>query len=212
MTHLLIIRHGEYIFNENEAPYAFGLTPQGIKQAELVRDRLYNWQTAENGWRADVLISSPLARAHETAQIIAPALNLPIVVDDDIAEWENYDGSPENNQFLSTLKEIPPFQLPLTQPYPGGPTYAEFALRACTALNRIVQEHNGKKIIIVAHGGIVEASFIYAYKLSLLAPAVMLNLDPNYTALTHWQKITTKYSELWRLVTYNDYSHLEPPA
>jgi len=205
MTELFIIRHGEYTFNPDEKPFERGLTADGKKQAERLRDRL----AAKGEFGAEVLISSPLARALETAEIIAPALGLSIIQDEDMAEWNNYDGSPENKKFLANLKEIPPDQLPLTPPYSGGQTYAEFALRVCSALNRIVQEHTGKKIVIVAHGGIVEASFIYAYRLNPLAPApVMLNLDPYFTAITHWARKTTRYAELWRLMTYNDYSHL----
>lgn len=204
MTELFIIRHGEYTFNPDEEPYERGLTEQGIKQAEQLRERL----TKTGEFKAEVLISSPLARAIETAQIIAPALGLPIIQDSNMEEWNNYDGSPGNKEFLANLKEIPPAQLALTSPYPGGQSYAEFALRVCTALNRIVHEHAGKKIIIVAHGGIMEASFIYAYGLNPLAPPVMLNLDPYFTAITHWKRITTKHAGLWRLMIYNDYTHL----
>ncbi len=203
MTELFIIRHGEYVFNPQVPPFDLGLTPEGVKQAEKLKERL----ATKAEFKAEVLISSPLARALQTAQIIAPALELPVIQDEDMREWRNFDGDLE---YFERLKELPYGQLADTPPYPGGQTYAEFALQVCAGLNRIVEEHAGKKVAIVAHGGIVEASFINAYSMNPHTPApVMLNLDPYYTSITHWARKTTKDTVLWRLVSYNDYSHLK---
>ena len=57
-----------------------GLTERGRLQAARLRDRL----AATGEIAADVLIASPLARARQTAEIIAPALALPIIFDDDV--------------------------------------------------------------------------------------------------------------------------------
>src|SRR5215469_1024439 len=85
MTHLYLIRHGEAIANIEPIIGGMkgdaGLTPHGIKQAEALRDRLF----ASGEIEADTLISSTLARARQTAEIIAPALgDLPIILDDDV--------------------------------------------------------------------------------------------------------------------------------
>ncbi|HLH63561.1 MAG TPA: histidine phosphatase family protein [Ktedonobacteraceae bacterium] len=86
MTHLYLIRHGQA---DGLQPGIIGsITPDsglsrlGITQAERLRDRLAT--TGEI--QADVLISSPLKRARETADIIAPALDLPVLVDDEVQE------------------------------------------------------------------------------------------------------------------------------
>jgi broad specificity phosphatase PhoE len=39
MTHLYIIRHGKYIGNVDGKLVDNGLSPEGIQQAELLRDR-----------------------------------------------------------------------------------------------------------------------------------------------------------------------------
>jgi probable phosphoglycerate mutase len=205
MTELLIIRHGEYEFNEAAPPFDRGLTPVGIAQSERLRDRL----AADKTLKPDVLLSSPVARADQTAAILAPTLNLPVITEPDLAEWDNFDGSPESLEFFAKIKEIPYTSLQHIVPFPGALTYAQFAVRVCQRLNRIVEEYAGKTILIVAHGGIIECSFIYAYGLSPLAPApVMLNLDPYYTSITRWENKQDSRNLPWRLITYNDYSHL----
>jgi 2,3-bisphosphoglycerate-dependent phosphoglycerate mutase len=205
MTELFIIRHGDYIFDETQQPMDRGLSEQGIAQAERLRDRLATDRQLE----ASVLIASPLARADQTAKIIAPALKLPVITDPDLEEWNNYDGSPESRQFEADLKDTPYNRLQYVVPFPGALSYAQFASRVCHRLYEIAQKYEGQTIVIVAHGGIIECSFIYAYNLNPLAPApVMLNLDPYYTSITRWTKKDDPRNIPWRLVTYNDYAHL----
>src|SRR5262249_22253167 len=78
MTNLYLIRHADYTFGLEDGKYRdLGLTPLGVKQAELLRDRLAT--TGEI--KADVLIASTMPRARQTAEILAPALGLPVVLD-----------------------------------------------------------------------------------------------------------------------------------
>src|SRR6266851_5457719 len=82
MSHLYIIRHGQAISAVERTMGDRGLSPLGIRQAERLRDRL----GATGEIAADVLIASTMHRAKETAEIIAPALGLPIEWDDDVQE------------------------------------------------------------------------------------------------------------------------------
>src|SRR5258708_10448452 len=81
MTDLYLIRHGEMNpikdFMRDD-----GLSPLGRLQAERLRDRL----AATQEIKADVLITSTFPRALQTAEIIAPALDLVPLPDDDIQE------------------------------------------------------------------------------------------------------------------------------
>ncbi len=86
MTHLYLIKHAQA---DGLKPCIIGsltpnsgLSPLGITQAECLRDRL----AATCEIQADVLISNTLKRAWETAEIIAPALKLPVIPDDEIQE------------------------------------------------------------------------------------------------------------------------------
>ena len=82
MTQLYLIRHGETMSAIQRLVGDAGLSPLGIMQAKRLRDRL----AATREIAADVLISSTYLRAQQTAQIIAPALGLPVILDDSIQE------------------------------------------------------------------------------------------------------------------------------
>lgn len=204
MTDLYLIRHGEYILTRDARPYERGLTPRGQEQARRLRDRL----AASGEIAADVLIASTMARARETAAIIAPALGLPVIDDDDVQEWRNTDGHDLPwGDFLEALIATPLNQRPFYFPVADGETWAKFMFRACNALNRIAQEHAGKTIAIVCHGGIIEASLILFCGLSPLQfPPI--GIDPGYTSITHWRHITGRIRELWVLERVNDCAHL----
>ncbi|HEX5571400.1 MAG TPA: histidine phosphatase family protein, partial [Ktedonobacterales bacterium] len=85
-TNLYLIRHGEAVCNVDGTIAGMhsdvGLTELGVMQAERLRDRL----AATGEIAADALIASTLPRAWQTAEIVAPALGLPIIPDDDAQE------------------------------------------------------------------------------------------------------------------------------
>src|SRR5260370_24121266 len=82
MTDLYLIRHGEALGSIHDIVGDTALSPLGITQAQRLRDRL----AATGEILADALISSTLIRASQTAEIIAPALGLPISFDDEVQE------------------------------------------------------------------------------------------------------------------------------
>lgn len=204
MTQLYLIRHGDYIETFDGLLCDRGLTRQGIEQAEQLRDRLRKPEE----FNADILISSTMLRARETAEIIAPALSIPIVYDPDVEEWRNDNEQTSPAEFLERIKATPSDQIPFFQPVPGAETLAEFMFRACTALNRITQQHAGKRIVIVCHGGVIEASFVLFFGLSPVQPQ-RTGLHPHHTSITHWyQNEHARAPFMWTLERYNDIAHL----
>ena len=205
MTHLYLIRHGDYIGEVDGKMVDHGLSPLGMKQAELLRDRLI----ATGEIKADVLISSTVQRARHTAKVLAPALNLPVVQDPDFEEWRNEDGSLSKEQFFSMWKDVPNDQRPYFRWIPDGENWVEFNLRATLALNRLVQEYEGKTIVLVCHGGIVEASFTYFFDMNF-HNLQRSGVDTDFTAITHWQFLTSEgWPPHWLLERYNDRHHLD---
>src|SRR4051794_21904722 len=75
MTRLVLIRHGLSQCTVDSIVGGIkgctGLAPEGRRQAELLRDRLVRTQELVD---ADVVYTSVLPRAIETAEIIAPGL------------------------------------------------------------------------------------------------------------------------------------------
>jgi probable phosphoglycerate mutase len=204
MTDLYLIRHGEMNpikdFMRDD-----GLSPLGRLQAERLRDRL----AATQEIKADVLITSTFPRALQTAEIIAPALDLVAIPDDEIQELrpgEAY-GLPVK-EFREKYQEVDFVENPFRPSAPGAENWGQFMLRVGTALNRITREHAGKTIALVCHGGIIDGSFLYFFRLSSLAvPPV--HMYTRNTSITHWQQNTSEQRGMfWRLMKYNDVFHL----
>src|SRR5437588_5799606 len=158
MTHLYLIRHGEALGAVKRIIGNTPLSPFGITQAERLRDRL----AATGEIAADVLISSTLARARQTASVIAPALGLPIVFDDEVHELRDgaADGMPID-EYRAKYGDVNFRETPFRQVAPGGESWGQFVLRVSTALDRILREYEGKTIVIVCHGGVIGISFLY---------------------------------------------------
>ncbi len=206
MTELYLIRHGDYRIGLEDGKYLDqGLTPLGVRQAERLRDRLA--QTGEI--KADVLIASPLPRARQTAEIVVPALDVPVTLDADFEEWRNEDGSLSPEEFVAKGEAIPEGQMPFFRWVPGCENWLEFSIRADTTFNRVVQEHAGKTLVIVCHANVIEASMAFFMGLSG-APLQRLNVLPGHASITHWVKepLLRGFLSEWVLDYYNDRTHL----
>src|SRR5262249_47201196 len=171
MTHVYLIRHGEAYCNV--PPFSVvagmkgdeGLTPRGRLQAERLRDRL----RATHEIPADAFISSTLPRALQTAEILQPAFDLPIVLEDDVQELRvgEADGLP----WAEYKDRLPDFRKEPFRPFaPGGETWGQFVLRAGAALDRIARAHEGKTLALVCHGGVIDASLVLFFGLPTLLP------------------------------------------
>jgi 2,3-bisphosphoglycerate-dependent phosphoglycerate mutase len=205
MTNLYLIRHGEAM----SAIHGFigdgGLSPLGVQQAQRLRDRL----GATREIAADVLIASTLARARQTAEIIAPALGLPLILDDSIQELRPGEAEGMDEKTFREKLGMVNFE---NEPYrpmaPGGESWGQFMQRVGSALDRIVREHAGKTIVLVCHGGVIDGSFLYFFRMSAWTPPQTRFYTRN-TSITQWQLFTSARDEKhWHLIKYNDAFHL----
>lgn len=208
MTHLYLIRHGDATTSGTNPLEDPRLTTLGIAQAERLRDRL----AGSGEMRADILIASTMSRASQTAEIIAPALGLPVLYDREVQEWRfPQDATINIDEYIEHFKDLPHEQKPFYQVIPGAESWAQFMLRACNSLNRITQQHQGKTIVVVCHGGVIDASFHFFLRLSTvhLPPAYF---DTHNTSLTHWYltgQHESGFPSSWTLERYNDIMHLQ---
>jgi probable phosphoglycerate mutase len=203
MTNLYMIRHGDYVSLTGE-PFDGGLSPKGIQQTTLLRDRL-----VRESLKADVLIASTMPRAKHTAEILAPALQLTPQFDGDFEEWRNDDSSLTPEEFIRAWIELPHEQLPFHRFTPATETWLEFKLRAVSALHRLLEEYRGKTIVLVCHGGIIEAAFMYFLETSGFGfPRAVV--EARHTAITHWEQGDYPgFPGVWVLRCFNDDRHLE---
>ncbi len=205
MTNLYLIRHAEALGAVHKLIGDTALSPLGITQAEHLRDRL----AATGEIAADVLISSTFVRARQTAEIIAPALALPVVFDDEVQELR--DGAAEGmhlEEYRARFGEVNFRETPFRKVAPDGENWGQFVLRVGTALDRIIRQYQGKTIVIVCHGGVIGVSFLYFLGISTLQYP-QAGFDTHNTSITHWCKFS--YNDRparWRLLCYNDDMHL----
>ena len=204
-TRVIAIRHGESQVTVRRVVggprTCTGLSELGVQQAERLRDRLARSGEVD----ATVLYSSAYPRARETAEIVAPALSLPVEVD---AAFGEHDPGPDCDG-LSFKEFVDRFGMPDWESdphgitFPGGETIAEFDLRVGAAFSRVVREHAGGVIVIVCHGGVIDVLM----RTALRAPTTgAFELHTSNTSLT---EIVLTRPGRWRLTRYNDAAHLE---
>lgn len=207
-TNLYLIRHGQAVVNVTPIVGGMrgdtGLTEQGVDQAERLRDRLAESREI----RADVLIASTLPRARQTAEIIAPALGLPIIFDDEFQEMRVGEADGMSNREAWAKYGLPIVDKdPFHRISPGGENWVDFMLRVGTALTRITREHQGKTMVVVCHGGVIDGSFTFFFGQSIFTPPYV-GLYTYNTSITHWQQYLHDDTPRWRLRSYNDTFHL----
>jgi len=148
---LVFLRHGESIGNaesrwQGQSDYA--LTEKGRLQARALAER---WKAERV--KFDLVISSPLVRAKETAETIASQLGVklqldPIWMERNIGEMEGL-----------TMEEVrrrpqPPYITPYDSIGGGGEGDWALFLRAGQALHDLLHRQAGS-YLIVSHGGIL---------------------------------------------------------
>ena len=105
MTSIFLIRHGAY--NEGQVDGVgprvdLGLSDEGKLQAQALADRL----RLGNEIHADALYASTLPRARQTADILAPALGLSAVLEQDLEEWRSGDGTMDPTEFTTAWQSL----------------------------------------------------------------------------------------------------------
>lgn len=144
-TVICIVRHGETDWNAQgrlQGREDTELNDSGRHQAQKIAAYL-------SGGHWDAVISSPLKRAYETAQIIARILAVPeIEVEEQITERDYGEASglwPEDRR--SRFPES----------IPGQEDFELLRQRAMSALKRIVNDHLGKRIVVISHGALTNS-------------------------------------------------------
>ena len=204
-TRLVLVRHGEsratverFVGGPRSCT---GLTEQGRRQAEALRNRL----SAGHDVEATALFASNFPRALETANIIAPSIgSLPVSVD---SGWGEHDPGPDCDG-MTYDEFIERFGMPRWDGdphdvvYPGGETIAQFHDRVIEALRRTVRKHEGGTIVIACHAGVIDAVMRQTLHMHQTGKFELHTQNTSLTELLHVQ------GSKWRLVRYNDAAHL----
>lgn len=143
---LYVTRHGETQWNTQNKVCGITdieLTHAGMEQAKALAARLI-------GCDIQLIISSPLIRAKQTAHIIAEALGADVIIDDRLREQNLgiYEGVLRTNEKYRSAKRN------FACRYPGGESALDVAHRAYSLLDEIKAAYKHKTVLLVGHGSV----------------------------------------------------------
>ncbi len=145
---LVLVRHGETAWNRENRVQGTSDTPlsdNGIRQAERLASSMA-------GEEIDLIVTSPLRRAAETASIINRGLNAPLRTDEDLRELDQ--GIFEGMGYTELMRDHGDFLRrwaadPASVVMPGGESLAVLQERAWKAVLRITG--SVERALIVSH-------------------------------------------------------------
>ena len=169
MTEFLLVRHGETAWNRElrfQGQRDIPLNDMGWEQARRVAVRL-------GGEAADVLLSSDLLRARETAQPTGDAKALALVLEPDLREQsfglvEGLTAHEIRAQHPEVLAHWARFDADYQIPH--GESVRQFSARVLGAMQRLAQQHVGQRLIVVTHGGVLDMIYRSAKGMPLNGP------------------------------------------
>jgi broad specificity phosphatase PhoE len=143
VTLLILARHGETDWNRDGIWQGHGdppLNPLGRQQAAGLRRRLA-------GLALDAIYASDLTRARETAEIVAAARGMMVVLEPgvrevDVGSWTGLTWEQIEERFPGVRDH-------------DGEARDAFRARVLDALQRIAGAHDGGTVLVVTHGGVI---------------------------------------------------------
>lgn len=192
MTTICLVRHGETDWNAAKRI-------QG--RTDIPLNDTGKWQAEQTGlylkdvhW--DVVISSPLTRAKETAHLILKHVHAPLVIMDDFIERDY--GDAEGMSFEERQKLFPNKQYPNMEPL------ETIQNRMLEGIEKVRAAYPDQHVLIVAHGAAIHALLTtLADEHMGLQNTRLVNACLNYVECSDGK---------WKVLDYNVVSHLTQSA
>ena len=199
-TEFVAVRHGET--DENLHSILQGqsdthLNALGIRQAECVAERLKHEHF-------DLIYSSDLQRAMRTAELIAEPHKLPVFPLRALREWNL--GALQGGKWEDLRVKFPAAMQAFREErvdfqVPDGESRADFYQRVADCLDEMSERFEGKRILLVSHGGALKAMFRHV--VGQVAESSRLPLTSN-ASVSQFRYV----DGFWQLVSWNDIYHL----
>lgn len=200
-TEIIVIRHGETLWNEEgliQGHLDTDLSPMGMRQAEAIAERL-----AEE--KITAIYSSDLKRSYNTAEYLAAKTGHKVITDSRLRERSLgiFQGLS-----MDEVKQKYPDEFNLYKTagpdyvVPEGESRRQQFERAIECIKEIAERHAGGRIVIVAHGGLLNGLFRYVLDIPISMPTRFKLFNAS---------INTFFIEngTWLLGTWGDVSHLQ---
>jgi len=201
VTRVIAVRHGQTEWNVQARIQGQGdseLTAEGVGQARSLAERL-----AKEPF--DVLVSSDLGRAAQTARVIGARCSKPVVLDARLRE--RHFGAGEGMTYEEVDRAYPGAfaRIRNVDPdfvIPGGESRRQFHERVRGAFDALAQAHEGRTIVVVTHGGVLATFFRHVHGIALDVAHPISITNAAYNVLRH-------EGERWTVETWSDSAHLE---
>jgi len=160
--HIYLFRHGETEWNKLEKVQGLKdieLSQEGIEQAKNIPQHLQSKNI-------EIIFSSHLKRAYETAEVVAKKLDLKIIVHQNLHEIDFGDAAGKHRSELSNLYEKIEKNWTSADPkydnlrFPNAESKIEVRTRGLNALKEIVEKYSFNNIGISSHGFIIKQLII----------------------------------------------------
>ena len=189
---LILIRHGlpQHVETEDGSPADPPLSEIGHAQA----GQMATWLQHE---AIDTLYSSPMARAHQTAEPLARAQGLDIQVRDGVAEFDQHADSYVP---VEKLKQIDYERWKRLMQGDLDVDMGAFADAVIQTLEEIVVANRGRRVAVTCHGGVIN---VWTAHVIGFTPRMFFN--PDYTSINRFQCASSGERSV---ITLNEAIHL----
>ena len=204
MTEIWLIRHGETDWNRARRLQGWQDTPlnaHGLNQARRLAERLEH--DARNG-PFDALYSSDLQRTLQTAEPVAARLDLRVRPEPGLRErcYGVLEGVTmdrmdiEQPEAAAAWKSRDPLR-----PLDGGETLGQFQSRVISTVDDIASRHDGERILMFTHGGVLDIIWRHASGVPLngARDAALLNVSINRVGVQ---------GRKWEVLDWGDVGHV----
>lgn len=185
---LLLIRHALPIRVENaDGPADPDLSEHGHRQSVALAE----WLEVEP---VDVVVTSPMARARQTAAPLGRARGLEPAVVDGIAEFDS------DADYYVPLEEMKAENDPRWLEILSGEVPEDFAATVVSTIEDLIAGHQGTTVAAVCHGGVINC-----YLAHLLGIDRSLFFEPVYTGIT---RVRAARDGTRSMLSINETAHL----
>jgi len=185
---VVLVRHGvtphttEKRFSGGLASANPGLSDEGRDQIRAIGDWL-----GPIGERIDAVVSSPVRRTLESAEILGAVLGREIQVEPGFAEMEfgAWDGLTFAEVGERHPDDLAAWLGSLDVAAGGGESFREVEKRVLDALSRVLEQHAGKTVVLVTH--VTPIKTIVAHALDAPLESVFrMELSPASISVVSW--------------------------
>jgi broad specificity phosphatase PhoE len=162
---VLMMRHGETEWNREGrvmGRHPVALSTEGRAQVEAAAE-------CARALKLDLIVTSPLVRARQSAAIVAERLGgIELIEDERLSEVEY--GRWEGMTFQNLLNDEHYLRYkdhPITMATPGGETIAQAQARGLAAVHDAMHANHGRRVLFVSHGDIIRSVLCHFMQLEL---------------------------------------------